>query len=246
MSAKNEMRNFREDIHGIVGEYIYEAKEYGSLDNFPLNHKQCLYIAHWGKKGMVYERNLEQLTGYTLEDFSPEDLVGYTHPEDRQIVKDITKGVVNHVINTPFFDQEPHLFLSFRFLKKDGSYCKILRQSSAFERDIKGRLVSNFSLLTDISFLETSDRVEWDFEANELDLKAFRKVIYGTYRDFFSNREKQIIELLDGGFTSQQIASNLHLSKHTVQTHRKNILRKSRSHSVDDVILFCKKNGILE
>ena len=216
------------------------------FENFPLNNKQCLYVAHWGQKGMIYEKGLQSLTGYTLAEFNAEDLVAYTHPEDREIVKNITTGVVEHVIKTPTTNEEAHLFLSFRLLKKDGTYCKILRQSSGFERDVHGRLVSNFSLLTDISFLETSDRVEWNFQASDLDVKTFKKVIYKLYKDFYTKREKVVIRLLAKDQTSEQIAQQLHLSKHTVQTHRKNILRKAKSNSVDDVLLFCKKNGILE
>ena len=101
-------------------------------------------------------------------------------------------------------------------------------------------------MLTDISFLETSDRVEWNFQASDLDVKTFKKVIYKLYKDFYTKREKVVIRLLAKDQTSEQIAQQLHLSKHTVQTHRKNILRKAKSNSVDDVLLFCKKNGILE
>tara|TARA_R110002050_G_scaffold173352_1_gene305500 strand:+ start:7762 stop:8502 length:741 start_codon:yes stop_codon:yes gene_type:complete len=246
MKDRIEMQAFREGIRDIVKNYKYIPKDYSIFEKFPLNNKQCLYVAHWADKGMIYEKNLESLTGYTLAEFNAEDLVAYTHPDDRDIVKKITKGVVEHVIKIPTSNEEAHLFLSFRFLKKDGNYCKILRQSSAFERDVKGRMVSNFSLLTDISFLETSDRVEWNFQANELDLKKFKKVVYQLYKDFYTKREKEVIRMLDKDFTSEQIAQNLHISKHTVQTHRKNILKKAKSHSIDDVLLFCKKNGILE
>lgn len=100
--------------------------------------------------------------------------------------------------------------------------------------------------MTDISFLETSNRVEWDFQANEVDLSALKKVIYKLYKDFYTKREKEVIKLLEANYTSEQIAKQLYLSKHTVQTHRKNILRKAKSHSIDDVLLFCKKNGIIE
>tara|TARA_R110001606_G_scaffold367633_1_gene523183 strand:+ start:317 stop:1057 length:741 start_codon:yes stop_codon:yes gene_type:complete len=246
MEDRLEMQAFREGIRDIVKDYKYTPRDYSIFEKFPLNNKQCLYVAHWADKGIVYEKNLESLTGYTLTEFNAEDLVAYTHPDDRDIVKNITKGVVEHVAKIPTSNEEAHLFLSFRFLKKDGNYCKILRQSSAFERDVKGRMVSNFSLLTDISFLETSDRVEWNFQANELDLKAFKKVIYKLYKDFFTKREKEVIMLMNKEWTSEQIANKLYLSKHTVQTHRKNILRKAKSHSINDVLHFCKKNGILE
>ena len=246
MSVHQEMKTFRQDINKLVETYHYEKADYGVFKSFPLNTRQCLYVANWALGGIIYEKYLEQLTGYTLTEFNAEDLVAYIHPEDREMVKKITKGVIEHVIKTPISNSDPHLFLSFRLQKKDGSYCKILRQSSAFEIDTEGRMVSNFSLLTDISFLETSNRVEWEFQANQLDLIAFKNIVYGVYKNFYSNREKEIILLISKKMTSQQIAIQLHLSKHTIMTHRKNILRKAKSGSIKDVLLFCKKNGILE
>lgn len=115
MKARDEMQAFREGIHKIVNGYRYEPQNYSIFKNFPLNNKQCLYVAHWAQKGIVYEKGLERLTGYRLSEFNSEDLVAYTHPEDREIVKNITKSVVEHVIRVPVSNQEAHLFLSFRF-----------------------------------------------------------------------------------------------------------------------------------
>lgn len=41
-----------------------------------------------------------------------------------------------------------------------------------------------------------------------------------------SKREIEIVRLITQGFTSQEIADKLHLSTYTVNTHRRNILRK--------------------
>ena len=45
--------------------------------------------------------------------------------------------------------------------------------------------------------------------------------------NIFSDREFEIIKLIKEGFDSEQIAEKLFLSKHTVNTHRKNILDKT-------------------
>lgn len=246
MKAGNDIKEFRENIQKTVGTRPSEQEKHALFDNFPLNSKQCLYIANWRAGGIVYEKGLKSLTGYTLDEFNTENIIEYTHPEDRELVQNITKGVVAHVIHTPIQNKESHLLLTFRFLKKDGTYCKILVQSSVLERDEEGKMISNFSLLTDISFIETHDRVEWNFHANELDLIAFKKVIYKLYKDFYTKREKEIIALIAEKNTSKEIAEKLCLSKFTVQTHRKNILKKAKSHSIDDVLSFCKKNGIIE
>ncbi|CAM4167237.1 LuxR C-terminal-related transcriptional regulator [Zobellia roscoffensis] len=241
---RNHMRAFRNEVKRDVSKYEYEAIPYASLDNFPLNPKQCLYIAHWAKDGIVYERGLEQLTGYSLSEFNTEDLVHYIHPDERELVNKLTQEAVKYVVKTDLRKGHAHLFLSFRFKKKDGTYIKILRQSSSYELDSKGRMVSNFSLLTDVSFIDSSNRVEWYFDAYGLDLDEFKKLIYAVYDDFFTRREKEIIHLIEKGYTSARIAEVLFISTHTVATHRKKIFRKVGVSTVADLIFFCKKNGI--
>jgi len=244
-SHRKEMFRFRKEIKKVVGDYEYRPVSYDSLNNFPLNSKQCLYVANWNKEGIIFEKGLQALTGYTLEEFNTEDLVHYIHPEERELVKNLTQEVVKYVITADLRSGPAHLFLSFRFRKKDGSYIKIIRQSSSFELDIEGRLVSNFSLLTDIKFLDTGNRVEWDFKANGLNEEEFKGIIYSVYQDFFTPREKEIIVLIDEGLTNDGIAEKLFISKHTVSTHRKKIFRKAGVNHASGLIEFCKKNGII-
>lgn len=49
--------------------------------------------------------------------------------------------------------------------------------------------------------------------------------------DLLSKREKEIALLITKGLQSSQIAIELHISEHTVTTHRKNIMRKMKVHN---------------
>ena len=49
--------------------------------------------------------------------------------------------------------------------------------------------------------------------------------------DLLSKREKEIAVLISKGLKSSQIALDLHISEHTVTTHRKNIMRKLGAHN---------------
>lgn len=59
-----------------------------------------------------------------------------------------------------------------------------------------------------------------------------------------SLREKEIISLIVKGRTEQQIAETLFISKHTVHTHRKNILKKLGLHSNADILKFFIENNL--
>jgi hypothetical protein len=61
----------------------------------------------------------------------------------------------------------------------------------------------------------------------------------------FSNREFQIIKLIEEGYSSEQIAEKLYLSKHTVSKHRSNILNKSGKILISEVIYMLREDGLL-
>ncbi len=44
----------------------------------------------------------------------------------------------------------------------------------------------------------------------------------------FSKREVEILKLLAEGRSSKEIADSLFISRHTVDTHRRNMIRKAR------------------
>ena len=51
-----------------------------------------------------------------------------------------------------------------------------------------------------------------------------------------SEREKEVLELVLKGNTSQEIANLLFLSKNTIDSHRKNILKKTGASSISELI----------
>ena len=61
-----------------------------------------------------------------------------------------------------------------------------------------------------------------------------------------SSREKEIIALIKQGKTAKQIADVLHISQFTVDTHRKNILKKLELNSIKDLIAFSINNTFFD
>lgn len=60
-----------------------------------------------------------------------------------------------------------------------------------------------------------------------------------------SARELEIVSLLSQGHSSKKIGDLLHLSPHTVDTHRKNIHVKLGVHSTAELIRFALKNHLI-
>ncbi len=61
-----------------------------------------------------------------------------------------------------------------------------------------------------------------------------------------TERETEIVKLVARGFTTAEIATQLSLSKHTVYTHRKNILRKLGLSSATEVVRYAISTGLVE
>ena len=60
-----------------------------------------------------------------------------------------------------------------------------------------------------------------------------------------SDQEKRVIRLIINGLEEKQIAEELFISKHTVHTHKKNILKKLNLHTNADLVKFFYENRVL-
>lgn len=60
-----------------------------------------------------------------------------------------------------------------------------------------------------------------------------------------SKREQEILRLISRGFTSQGIGNVLFISRYTVETHRKNILRKLNFNSSTELVKFAVEQGLV-
>jgi DNA-binding NarL/FixJ family response regulator len=63
--------------------------------------------------------------------------------------------------------------------------------------------------------------------------------------ELLSSREREVLQLIAEGKSNKDIANLLHLSLHTVETHRGNILQKLNLHSVPELILYAVRKGVV-
>jgi two-component system invasion response regulator UvrY len=61
-----------------------------------------------------------------------------------------------------------------------------------------------------------------------------------------TTRETEILKLLAMGNSTQKIADDLHLSPHTVQTHRKSIIRKLSIKSPTEFVIYAIDFGLIK
>jgi DNA-binding NarL/FixJ family response regulator len=86
--------------------------------------------------------------------------------------------------------------------------------------------------------LESIQRANID--VNDLDFDSF-----SCEAVVVSERENEIIILIAEGLTNEQIAIQLFLSKHTVNTHRKNIMAKLGVKNTAGIVMYAVKTNLI-
>ncbi len=76
------------------------------------------------------------------------------------------------------------------------------------------------------------------------ELNSFRKIKKENQLMNLTARELEIIGCMTRNLTNKQIADQLFISERTVETHRKNIFRKTNTHSVLSLMDFIKRQKI--
>lgn len=61
-----------------------------------------------------------------------------------------------------------------------------------------------------------------------------------------SKRELEILQLAANGLSSKQIANQLNLSSHTIDTHNRNVVSKLQATSMKHAIAIGFRRGIIE
>ena len=59
-------------------------------------------------------------------------------------------------------------------------------------------------------------------------------------------RERHVVQLIAEGHSSKEIAALINITTHTVETHRKNVMRKLDLHSVADLTRYAIREGLVE
>src|SRR5436190_8943787 len=64
--------------------------------------------------------------------------------------------------------------------------------------------------------------------------------------DLLTSREREVLQMIAEGKTNKEIATILNLSVYTVDAHRGRIMEKLNLHSVNEVVRFAVRNGLVD
>jgi PAS domain S-box-containing protein len=165
--------------------------------------------------------------GYKDEEIlnMPQKFLESIHPEDLSEVLDLSLAMIAF-FSKRLKDPVRNTFsMDFRIKRKDGDFVRILNQFSLLKREDHLRFIS---IGHDISHIKSSGSVQYSVAGPDVDL--FKKPEIKDdplHIETFSKREIEILNLIFQGKNSHEIAQILFISKNTVDTHRRKMLKKA-------------------
>jgi DNA-binding CsgD family transcriptional regulator len=166
------------------------------------------------------------------------------HPDDFFNAMKIASYFLKLAFSLPIEERKDYKLINdYRIKNAEDKYIRVIEQFQALELDKHGNIwlalcVMDLSPNQDIS-LPLQNKVI-NFKAGELYHfpDSFKEVS-------LSKREKEILSLISDGLISKEIADNLFISVHTVNTHRQKILEKLDVANSHEAIKLAKSYGLI-
>lgn len=199
------------------------------------------YIFNCGTADFEFiDEKAKQVVGYPIEELSPGYLFSKIHPEDVSYFLNFESTITDFYLNLPI-----EKMLSFktsydvRVKTKHDKYIRVLQQVTPIQTDEQGSIFRTFGVHTDITHIKPEGKpilniIGLNGESSYYDVQS--NATFEPEKPLLTRREQGVLKLIVEGSTSAEIAETLCISLETVKTHRKNILRKSGSRNVAELI----------
>ncbi len=191
--------------------------------------------------------------GVAPEDFTLDLFFERMHPEDAVQMK-----LKESAAGEFFYQRIPTEKIlryksSYTFRIKDlhGKYRHILHQCTPVQLSMDGKIHHSLSVHSDITYLNILPDHRISFiglagEQSYYSLSTDPDTILQPERQLIlTSRERDIVKLLGEGLASKQIGDKLSISTHTVDTHRRNLLKKTGTHNTLELAVACVKRGLV-
>jgi DNA-binding CsgD family transcriptional regulator len=130
----------------------------------------------------------------------------------------------------------------YHLRRKDDKPIWLLQQGAFIEVSSEGMPVVTFDILTDITPFKRD---------KTMTLRMVAGKRHGTFHFpadgnvVFTQREMDILRLLAHDLSSKQIAKKLFVSSHTVDTHRRNMLKKAGKKDATSLVYYARERGLI-
>lgn len=217
------------------------------LENLMEKNDQFLYIGALTKLEIIFvSKRSAQMMGIKPEDLHSDHFFQASHPDDLirasmgrlrlfKMAHDLTvaKGGCSLISS------------NYRMRNAQGKYSNLLMQLCVLYRKLPYESTFVIKVHTNIDWCSKLKYGYHYYTGSDLSYFRYPDEKLLKVGVPFTNRELEIIHLIESGLNSYQIAEKIFLSPQTVYTHRRNILKKSGKTTLSDLIYDLKDRGVL-
>lgn len=211
-------------------------------------NNQFFFITDLIKLQILYTSpHVKSILGVQPEQVDPAYLVSVIHPSDSLrlsrgfiIALKQAREIFNNKSGTQLLSS------NFRRRKTNGVYTQCLVQIYLFYCKLHVETVYALEVNTPVDdFAEIQNSHYHWYIGNDLNLFRYPDKNLLRIGSVFSDRELEIIQQIQAGLKTKQIADRLFLSPATISTHRKNILKKGGKATIAELIFELTQTGII-
>ena len=217
------------------------------LEQKLLDNGQFFYIGELLSMNLIFTScNCVNIIGINPEAFDFSFFLGHIHNEDRERYSLARAKVIKSGYELFSRQQGASLLSShFRTQKPLGNVIHLLFQAYSFYSELPHKTVYTIIVVTDLSNFSITNKDFHYYLGNDMSLFRYPDLELLKVGQLFTPREFEIIRMIVTGLGSEQIADKLSLSVNTINTHRRNILKKTKNSTTHGLAIELKERGLL-
>ena len=218
------------------------------LDSYMDNNRQLFYITDVIALDIKFiSKGVKSIFGIEPEKVKTGFFLTTTHPDDLKR-HHMARSKLISVAEELYIQKSGTKIISSNFrgrIPGSTEYADYLYQSFIFYSKIPYESAFLILVITDISEFEKPIKGFHYYIGNDPKIFRFPDKKLLSSGLIFSHSEFRIIELLEQGFSTKEIANKFFRSPLTINTHRSNIIKKAGKASTAEVIRELKEMGLL-
>lgn len=211
-------------------------------------------ISDLSSTDFVYaSKNIKNLIGYSHQDVMKDKIImSYEtlHPDDTNRMFTIFEDIFSVYFSIPIEQRLNYKFCNdFRFKRHDGRFIWLLHEFMFLKYDNQGKPLISLSRVKDITSIKGEDTLNLyigrcDDQCN-YSIQFSKRYPLLKNESKLTRREIEILKMISDGYLSKQIADKLHISFHTVNTHRQHMLEKTNTTTSSELVSYAREHGMI-
>lgn len=195
-------------------------------------------------------KNFTSIMGYEADKLYSDGMPFFWslfHPNDLPLWLEGLKSLMDFTLKETSVQQRVHMSYTwnYKLKNKKGDYINVIQNTTPLEFDENNKPIiglAHYSVLDGHVNMDICASAKALNSKNEYETIFFKNFSKQNLLSPLSNRERDISRLLILDKSSNEISEALNISKNTVDTHRRNILKKMRIKSTSALKIYFKEN----